>query len=264
MKAITCKGKHADLCRAIADGNREDALQLIYAFFRSEDNTDSYSISLLTMVRELLEEGDSDELYRIRIRMRSSGDRVFINMAQFVWAFETGGYDVAAETLAEKCLSEMPKFRRSMQEFLDEEGLSKATEMAGLRIREAARILRLYFSSRKDGESCEKIDEVNLEMTRIFLFTNAVAMSEDLMKAAKCANHKGDTMIRDRYCREIFQSYGDVIERIERATEFSREDYEILPSVRYACETLAASESASDAPYADMVSRMDHILSAKA
>ena len=260
MKAITCKGKHAELCQAIAAGHKEDALQMIYAFFRSEDNTDSYSISLLTMVRELLEEGDSDELYRMRIRMRSSGDRVFINMAQFVWALETGGYRNAAETLAGKCLSEMSKLKRSMQEFLDEEGLSKATEMAGLRIREAARILRLYFSAAKDGEACDKIDEINLEMTRVFLFANKSAMAEDLMKAAKCANRNDNSMIRDRYCRELIQSYADVVDRIERATEFSREDYEILPAVKYACETLADTDDAQP----KLLKRIEQILEDKA
>ena len=150
------KGKHAELCRAIASAKRDEALEIIYAFFRSEENTDSYSISLLTIVRELIEDSDSDALYQLRIRMRNQGDRVLINMAQFVMAFEEGEFEDAAETLAGKCVAELPKLARSMQEYADEEGLSPATQMAGLRIREAVRLLMDYFKSHHDTKALEK------------------------------------------------------------------------------------------------------------
>ncbi len=258
MKSITCKGKHAELCRAIADGRRDEAMQLIYAFFRSEENTDSYSVSLLTVIRELLEDGDSDEMYRMRVRMRSNGDRVLINLAQFVWAFETGGLEDAAETLAGKCLSELPKLCRSMNDFAQEEGMSAATEMAGRRIREAVRILRMYFESVDNDDAVDTCDEVNLDMTRVFLFTHENMMSEDLMIAAKCADRRGNSLIRDRLCREIMREYGSVIEKIQSSAEFNREWYETLEGVKYACEIL--DESEPDHPYSTQLKAIEQIL----
>lgn len=258
MQAILCKGKHAELCRLIADGRRDDAMRYIYAFFRSEDNTDSYSVSLLTMIRELMEDGDSDELYRMRIRMRSSGDRVLINMAQFVWALETGGMEDAAETLAGKCLSDMPKLARSMQEFADEEGISPASEMAGMRIREAVRILRMYFDSVDMADAVDKLDDVNLDMTRIFLFTKGHMMSEDLMKAAKCAARHGDMTRRNKLCREIVREYGYIVDTLLNAADFVRESYEMLDGVKYAYETLNDVEP--DTPYTERISAIHGIL----
>ncbi len=258
MKSITYKGKHAELCKAIADRRKDEAMELIYAFFRSEENTDSYSVSVLTTIRELVETGDSDELYRARIRMRSNGDRVFINHAQFVHALYMGGFDEAAETLGGKCLSELPKLCRSMQEFADEEGLSQASEMAGRRIREAVRILRMYFEEQKDKKAINTCDEINLDMTRVFLFSQANMMSEDMMKAAKCADRRGDTLKRDRLCREIVREYGNVVETLTTATEFSRENYETLEGVKYAYETLHESEP--DHPYEDKLTAISKLL----
>ena len=51
LKKVSYKGKHAEICRLISERKCEDALRILYAFFRSEDNTDSYSIELLTIVR---------------------------------------------------------------------------------------------------------------------------------------------------------------------------------------------------------------------
>ena len=258
MKPIIYKGKHAEICRELATGHKEEALQLIYAFFRSEENTDSYSISLLTTVRELLDEGDSDEIYRIRIRMRGNGDRVLLNLAQFVSAFEMGGFTDIAETLAEKCFSELPRLSRSMQEFADEEGLSPATEMAGMRIREAIRILRMYAESYSMEEEIDKCDELGLDMSRVFLFTHANIMSEDLMKAAKLALRKKDELKCTKLCNEIVREYGDVVDAISNASEFSRENYETLVGVRFAFEQL--HKMLPDHPYGDEVKKIEQIM----
>lgn len=258
MQAILCKGKHAELCRLIADKQREEALRYIYAFFRSEDNTDSYSCALLTIIRELMEDGDSDELYRLRIRMRSSGDRVLINLAQFVWALETGALSDAAETLAMKCLSDMPKLSRSMQEFADEEGISPASEMAGMRIREAIRILRIYFESVEMDDAIDKLDMLNLEMTRVFLFTKDHMMAEDMMKAAKCASRQDKELLRDRLCRDIIRDYSYVVDALVHATDFVREHYETLDGVKYAYETLNAQDP--EHPYAAQLAAIEKIL----
>ena len=259
MRAIVYKGKHSELCSAISNRRKDEALELIYAFFRSEDNTDSYSISVLTVVRELLESGDSDELYRMRIRMRSSGDRVLINFAQLVHAFAMGGFDDAAETLAGKCLSDMPKLSRSMQDYSDEEGLSPATEMAGKRIHEAVRILRMYFDSVEDEKAIDKLDDLNLEMSRVFLFTEPGIMSGDMKLAALSAQRQNDLVKRDRLCREIVRDYGDVVERLTGNVDFSREDYEIAEGVKYAYETLHDSEP--DHPYEDKVAALSRLFS---
>ncbi|MBR4986846.1 MAG: hypothetical protein IKY83_14025 [Proteobacteria bacterium] len=256
MKAITCKGKHAEICRAFADGRRDEAMSLIYGFFRSEENTDSYSVQLLTVIRELAEDGDSEEMYRMRIRMRASGDRVLINLAQFVWAFETGGMTDAAETLAGKCLSELPKLHRSMQDFAEEEGLSTATEMAGLRIREAVRILRLYFEAYSDEDAMDKCDMLSLDMTRVFLFMRGNIMSTDMMQAARCAEKLGDTSKRDDLCRELVESYGPIVERAAGA--FSSEDRETLGNVRDALSMLVPDHS----EFADRLTSAEKLISA--
>ena len=260
MKPITYKGKHAEICREIATGHKEEALQLIYSFFRSEENTDSYSVSLLTTIRELLDDGDSDELYRIRIRMRGNGDRVLLNLAQFVSAFEMGNFSENAETLAEKCFSELPRLSRSMQEFADEEGLSAATEMAGMRIREAVRILRMYAESHDMSDEMDRCDDLGLVMSRVFLFTHANIMSEDLMKAAQLARRNRDDLKCIKLCNEIVREYGSVVDTIAAATEFSRENYETLVGVRYAYEQL--NKLLEDHPYADEIRRIAQILDA--
>lgn len=261
MRPIVYKGKHAELCSAISKRRKDEAMELIYAFFRSEDNTDSYSISVLTTVRELLESGDSDELYRMRIRMRSSGDRVLINFAQLVHAFSLGGYEDAAETLSGKCLSDMPKLSRSMQDYSDEEGLSPATEMAGKRIHEAVRILRMYFDEIGDKKAINRLDDLNLEMSRVFLFNEANTMSGDMMRAALSAERQNDLIKRDRLCREIVRDYGDVVERLLGSTEFSREDYETAEGVKYAYETLHESEP--DHPYTEKIAALSGLFSSE-
>ncbi|MBO4350763.1 MAG: hypothetical protein J6A01_07465 [Proteobacteria bacterium] len=258
MKPITYKGKHAEICREIATGHKDEALQLIYAFFRSEENTDSYSVSLLTTIRELLDEGDSDELYRIRIRMRGNGDRVLLNLAQFVSAFEMGDFTEIAETLAEKCFSELPRLSRSMQDFADEEGLSSATEMAGMRIREAVRILKMYAETYNMSDEIDRCDDIGLEMSRVFLFTHANIMSEDLMKAAKSAMRNNDELKCIKLCNEIVREYGDVADRIANASEFSREDYETIVGVRYAYEQL--HKMLPEHPYGDEIKKIEQIM----
>ncbi len=243
MKAITCKGKHAEICREISTRHRDDAMQLIYAFFRSEENTDSYSIQLLTILRELLEDGDSDELYRLRIRMRSNGDRVLINLAQFIWALDAGKYDEAAETLAEKCLADMPKLSRSMQDFVDEEGLSPASDMAGQRIREAVKIIRDYFDSQDNEEAVNRLDDLNLEMSRIFLFTHEELIAEDMKKAALSAQRQGDDLKCYRICREIVRSYDPVLTASDGSDSRLKGLREIVEYARNFVNTKEAEET---------------------
>ena len=256
MKAITCKGKHAEICRAFADGRRDEAMSLIYSFFRSEENTDSYSVQLLTVVRELAEDGDSEEMYRMRIRMRASGDRVLINLAQFVWAFETGGLNDAAEALAEKCIAELPKLHRSMQDFAEEEGLTPATEMAGMRIREAVRILRLYFEAQDDEDTMDKCDMINLDLSRVFLFMRENVMSADMVRAARCADKNGDTELCDKLCRDVVNAYGNILNAAEI---LKPEDRETLESVRDALEMLAKSDETCAARLAEANKRIEAI-----
>ncbi|MBQ9242603.1 MAG: hypothetical protein IJ165_05180 [Proteobacteria bacterium] len=257
MKAITCKGKHAEICRAFADGRRDEAMSLIYGFFRSEENTDSYSVQLLTVIRELAEDGDSEEMYRMRIRMRSSGDKVLINLAQFVWAFETGGFHDAAEALADKCIAELPKLHRSMQDFADEEGLSPATEMAGMRIREAVRILRLYYETQSDEGAMDKCDTLTLDLSRVFLFMRENVMSADMMRAARCADRNGDGDTRDKLCRDVVNAYGAILDR--PAGALSPDDRETLECVRDALETLAPSDERCAARLAEARDRFQDL-----
>jgi len=259
MSKTVFMGKHAELCRAISAGHRDDAMKQIYAFFRSEDNTDSYSISLLTIVRELLEEGDSDEMYRLRIRMRSSGDRVLINLAQFVLAFEEGGEDEISETLAGKCLSELPKLSRSMQEVADEDGVSDSMRLAGRRIREAVRMLAGHFERQGTLDAYDRCLETGLEMTRIFLYDQANFVSEDLMRLARSSERRGNTAKRNKLCREIVREYAGALERLEGGTSFSREDYETLEALSYAYNVLEGVESPEE--YHVALSRIQKILS---
>jgi len=251
------KGKHADLCRFIADSSKEEALQLIYSFFRSEENNDSYSIQLLTIVRELLDEGDSDAIYQLRIRMRSSGDRVLINLAQFLTAFDEGEFEDPAETIAGKCLAELPKLARSMQEFADEEGLSPMTHMAGLRIREACKLIMNYYKRERDMDAYDKCVEQNLVMTRIFLFDEPQCMTEDLMMAAKVAERRKDTNKQVRLCRDIAENYGDKLNELKNTNDFSRELLEIATTLKYAFDVLHAN--LPDAPYAQEIADLEAI-----
>ena len=245
--SIEYKGKHAELCRAIASGKREDALEIIYAFFRSEDNTDSYSIPLLTMIREMIEENDSDALYQLRIRMRNQGDRVLINMAQFVMAFETGEFEEAAYTLAGKCVAEFPKLARSMQEYADEEGLSPATHMAGLRIREAVKILMAYFKSRRDLKSYYKCVDANLDLTRAFLFEHADFMTSDMLQIAKAAEHRNDEARQIKMCREIVSGYADKLDELKNTPHPDPTLLTCIEALKYAYEKLNTIDP--DSPY---------------
>ena len=256
MKTIY-KGKHAELCKLIADSSKEDALQSIYSFFRSEDNNDSYSIQLLTIVRELLDDNDSDTIYQLRIRMRSNGDRVLINMAQFMTAFDEGGYEDAAETIAGKCLSELPKLARSMQEFVDEEGISPLTHMAGLRIREAVKLISAYYKRLRDMDAYDKCVEQSLGMTRIFLHDMPQCILEDMMNAAKSAQRRKDDLKLMRLCRDMVENYADKLDELKATSDFSRELLECATSLRFAYETLHNNDP--DAPYAQELADLDAI-----
>ena len=262
MQDMVYKGKHAELCYAIAAGKRDEAMGFIYAFFRSEDNTDSYSIPLLTTVRELMEDQDSDEMYRMRIRMRSNGDRVLINLAQFLTAFEANGQDEIAETLADKCLAELPKLARSMQEYADEEGLSSSTQLAGQRIREAVRLLVLYYERNGSMPEMERAILLKLETSKVFLTSLSNIISEDLMQAAQAADRRGDEAACHKLCREILREYGDTIDRVEADSGFSREDLETLVAVRYAYENLSKKPQ-EDVDYEGALARIDVIFSDK-
>lgn len=209
---VIYKGKHAELCKAIASGNKDEAMRLIYAFFRSEDNTDSYSIPALTVVRELLEDGDSEELSRVRIRMRSSGDKMMLTLVQFVLALFEGHYADEAEILSEKVYKELPYMIRSMQAFADEEGFSQATLMAGLRIRESMRLLTSYFEAEDEMAQADQCVLSNLDMTRIFLFMRQDVMSEDMILAAHVFERQNKSKEAQRLCEEIISEYGNLLE----------------------------------------------------
>lgn len=216
---VEYKGKHAELCRALDDHRLNDAMDLIYAFFRSEDNTDSYSIPALTSLRELIEDGDSAELERIRIRMRSHGDKMLLTLAQFLCALHNGGFSDGAEILAEKLEGELSRMTRSMQEFADEEGLSQATLMAGLRIREAMKLLRNYFRETQNEDSEHHCIEQNLEMTRIFLFSKLDILSTDMMSAAQSAECYGDVEKSIRLCHDMIESFSEKVDDATRSPE---------------------------------------------
>ena len=259
LKKVSYKGKHAEICRLISEGRSEDALRILYAFFKSEDNTDSYSIELLTIVRELLD-GQSDALDRLRIRMKRSGDKVMINLAQFIHAFAMGGQADAAESLSDKCFSELPRLVKSMHEYADEEGLSAASEMAGLRIREAVRIWELYLTSLSEDKSSE-IDELvskNLEMSRIFLSTKNNVLSVDMMRQARRMAKKGNKDEALELCQSIVKDYGKVVDDIEASEDFNRDWYETLDAVSYAYRFLTES---GNEDYTGIIRRIDDILS---
>lgn len=256
--SIEYKGKHAELCRSIAAGKRDDALSLIYAFFRSEENNDSYSISLLTMVREMLDDGDSDALYQLRIRMRNQGDRVLLHMAQFVIAFDEGGWEDAAQTIAEKCVSELPKLARSMQEYADEEGLTHTTHMAGLRIREAVKLLVTYFKNQGDNPSCDKCLEACLEMTRTFLFERADLMTADMLAIAQSAERRHDAESQLRMCREIISGYADKLHELKQDSQPDDVLVTCMTALKYAYEKLNAVDP--DATYSEAIARIQATL----
>lgn len=83
-------------------------------------------------------------------------------------------------------------------------------------------------------------------------------MAEDLMKAAKCAERRGDLTRRNKLCREIIREYGDVVQTLQQATDFQRESYEMLDGVKYAYETMNTVEI--DHPYDDQIKAIHEIL----
>ena len=226
MDTIVCKGKHADLCRTLSEGDREGALEQIYSYFRMQEHSDTYSIQLLTILRELLQDGESEELGRLRIRIRACGDRVLINLAQFVWALETGGRSPEAAVLADKCVADLPRLARSARDLAEEEGVSPVYEMAGRRIREAVRILRDFFASRGDAASCAVCDHECLEVTRTLLGAHAECMAEDMLREAKGLRERGDAAGCEALCAEVVSRYRGVAH--EDDGNFSRERYETL------------------------------------
>ena len=144
-----------------------------------------------------------------------------------------------------------------MHDFADEEGLSQATEMAGRRIREAIRILHAHYAGRGDVKAMDTCDEINLEMTRIYLFMYPNLMSEDMMRVAQSAERRGDTVGRDDICREIVRAYGTAVDDVANATEFSREHYETLAGLEYAYRMLSKTEPC----YLSEVGRISKLLS---
>ena len=253
------KGKHAEICKLISEGKIEHALQRLYAFFRSEDNTDSYSIELLTILRELLEDGDSDALGRMRIRMRSSGDKVMINLAQFMAALHDGGKTAEAELLSERCLSEMPRFVRSIRAYVDEEGMSQTCVMAGMRIHEALRIWMSILP--KTDESRETLIISSLEVTELLLSDKPNLVSLDKVEVAKVAENKGDKEKQLSLCRELVHAYGEIVDRVAASEEFNREDYETVDSLKYAYQVL--NDADSNDLYAEKLAKIGQILDEK-
>lgn len=258
MLKIRYLGKHSEICRLISEGKTEEALAQLYGFFRSEENTDSYSVELLTILRELLEDDESESIARLKIRMERSADRVMMNLAQFIHALAAGGLQKQAQILSEKCFGELAMLKRSMERYRDEVGVNASTEMAGQRIREAVRIWRIFVYESGDDDRLNEIDDANLEMVRIFLGQKPNEMSNAMMIAAKCAARRGDTQRQVALCRDIADAYGDVIEKIEHSTEFSRENFETLDGVRYAYEVLDAADGKHS--YAGELAAIKHIL----
>ena len=111
-----------------------------------------------------------------------------------------------------------------MQEYADEEGLSKATEMAGRRIREAMKLLSWYFEDLGETESFRACEVLNLRMTRIFLFEDRGLLAGDMRRAAE-AEILGGSDVRGRsLCEEIIEAFGEDSgdEEIHRALAFAR------------------------------------------
>lgn len=208
MEYFEYKGKHAELCRALDEHKTNEALTHIYAFFRSEDNTDSYSIPALTAVRELLEDEESAELSRIRIRMRANGDKMLLTLAQFMWAFHRGGYAECAEELADKLYRELEKLTRSIKEYIEEEGTSRSMEIAGVRSREATDLLSKYYLSREDFTKILHCSEKRLEMTRFLMPTNRPLIASSMLETARSYDEVGRREACAEMCREILENYG--------------------------------------------------------
>lgn len=256
---VVYKGKHAELCKAIASGRQDDAMRLIYAFFRSEDNTDSYSIPALTVVRELLEDGDSEELSRVRIRMRSNGDKMMLTLVQFVWALFEGRYADAADILSEKVYKELPYMIRSMQAFAEEEGLSQATLMAGLRIRESMRLLASYFEAEDEMAQADQCVMSNLDMTRIFLFMRHDIMSEDMILASHVFERQNKPEAAQRLCEEIVSEYGNLLE----CDDLSALDEPSLMTLSHVGKAMAMLNAREEAkPYSDQLLKLEKLLGA--
>lgn len=249
------KGKHAEICNLLAEGKIENALQRLYAFFRSEDNTDSYSIELLTILRELLEDGDSTALGRMRIRMKSSGDKVMINLAQFMMALYDSGKKAEAEQISEKCLAEMPRFIRSIKDYVDEEGMSQTCVMAGMRIHEALRMWQSILP--KADERREALILSSFEITHLLLSVKPNLVSLDKVEVAKLAATKGDKEKQLSLCRELVHAYGSIVDRVAASDVFNREDYETVDSLKYAYRVL--NESEPNADYAEKLAKIEKV-----
>ena len=254
---VIYKGKHAELCKAIASGRQDDAMRLIYAFFRSEDNTDSYSIPALTVVRELLEDGDSEELSRVRIRMRGNGDKMMLTLVQFICALSEGHYTDSADILSEKVYRELPYMIRSMQAFAEEEGLSQATLMAGLRIRESMRLLTSYFKAEDEMSQADQCVLSNLEMTRIFLFMRQDIMSEDMVEASHVFERQNKMDAAQRLWDEIISEYGSLLD----CEDLSALDEQALMTLSNVGKAMTLIDARDDAhPYSVQLSKLEKLM----
>ena len=207
MKYFEYKGKHAELCHALEAHKTDDALSHIYAFFRSEENTDSYSIPALTAARELLEDGESQELERIRIRMRANGDKMFITLAQFMWAAHLGGYKDFAAAIAEKLDSELERFVRSIKEYVDEEGAPGVLDSSGFRCNEAIRMMTMYYLDQDDFNTILHCSVENLEMTRLLMPNRPNFIASHLLDAARSYRTVGQTEKCMELCKELLDTY---------------------------------------------------------
>ena len=225
------RGRHADLCDAIAAGTGDSGLHYIYRYFRGTDHNDTYSIEILTIVRELLEDDDSQTLSRLRLRMRKSGDKVLINLVQFMYAFGWSEYHKeAAVLILDKIRSEMPAFVKSVRNFIEEEA-PQGIEMAGLRIRDSLSLLVLYCLEHDLAENVPSILSQNLELTRLMLSGYSNFVTEDMMKVASDAWKRGEKSEALPLLRSMVGDYGDVSEMLENQSEISKE-------IRETCENL--------------------------
>ena len=259
MEQITFKGRHAEICRTLASGNREGTLNQIYAYFRTGENSDTYSIQILTILRELIDDGESDELGRLRIRIRGCGDRILINLVQFVYALDEGNHHAEAKILADKCLEELPRLCRSMEDFCKEEEITKVYEMAGLRIRESIRLLREYYALYENEEAQEQCVTLSLVMTRLFLFAHDECFSADMLCMALMHKRRGEQTACENMCRELISRYGHVLSEIENSAEFNREKYEIVDCLKTAyCELDIAGP---DHSYREELARIERLFS---
>lgn len=231
------KGRHAELCELLASGSESMALNYIYSFFRGTDHNDTYSIELLTIMREILEDGESPALSRFHLRIRKSADKVLMNVMQFVYALGWCGKVDESLLWIEKIREEFVPFITSVRNYFAEEE-TKGIEMAGLRIREAFNMLALYCKEHSLVLQSTSFYKTNLELTQLFLPKYSHCISEDMLKVAKDAHCRGDLEETLSILHQLIDKYGYITNDGYLANPLSKEVKETVKNLIKAYEVL--------------------------